>query len=730
MTERPMLDRLVDLAGIEPEYWDIWGNHHPVSADGKRRILAALGLPAESNTAIGKSLQKLEAEQWRRPLPPVVVIREGQPIAVPLVLPAAGAAPPVLRVTAEEGATHDIAVSLAELRPEARGLVDGAEYHRFTVPLGLALPTGYHEVRLAGSDQPASRLIVAPASCYLPAALSGDNRVWGLSTQLYALRRAGNWGIGDFTDLNELIDAAGRLGAAVVGVNPLHALFLDHPAKASPYSPASRLFLNPLYIDVEAVPEFADCREVQTAMPNWASEITTCWSSPWVDYERVASLKLQALSMLYGRFAQDARGRGAKSARAQAFKRFCAEGGEPLKRFALFQALAEYFRGEAWQDWPEAYRHPDSPTVQAFADRNAARVDFFRYLQWLCDEQLAAAAARSKAAGLAVGLYRDLAVGGARESADAWSDQDLLVQTAKVGCPPDPFNMLGQDWQIPPIHPLVLRERAYAPFVELVRANMRHAGALRIDHVMALLHLFWIPGDGTPAGGAYVKYPFEDLLGVLALESHRNQCVVVGEDLGTVPDGFRERMVTENILSYRVLYFEKGDDRYKAPQEFPESALACVTTHDLATLWGYWRGADLALKKQLALYPTPAAAEEEYAARVHDRYLLLKALQAENLLPRGRDPNNVDGAAMDAALAAALHAYLARSPSKILLVQLDDLTEEMEQINLPGTIDERPNWRRKLSKPVDALPTLPTMRALKPGLAGRMGGAQATKATA
>jgi 4-alpha-glucanotransferase len=322
---------------------------------------------------------------------------------------------------------------------------------------------------------------------------------------------------------------------------------------------------------------------------------------------------------------------------------------------------------------------------------------------------------------MAVGLYVDLAVGAAREGADAWGNPEVIVQQAKVGCPPDPFNMLGQDWAIPPLHPHLLRERAYQPFIAMLRANMRHAGALRIDHVMGLMHLFWIPADGTPAHGAYVQYPFEDLLALVALESQRAQCLVVGEDLGTVPDGFRERMAEANILSYRVLYFERAGDRYKRPGEYPALALACVSTHDLATLWGYWQGADIHLKQSLDQYPSAKAVEVEKGARVHDRYLLLKALAAEGLLPAGRDPDNVDGLPMDSRLAAALHTYLARSPAQILLVQIDDLMEEEEQINLPGTDTERPNWRRKLSKPVDVLPGMATTRTLEPALRLREG---------
>ena len=395
------------------------------------------------------------------------------------------------------------------------------------------------------------------------------------------------------------------------------------------------------------------------------------------------------------------------------------EEGEALRRYVIFEALSEEHGGSSWHQWPPAFRHPAAPAVAAFAEANAERIGFFEYLQWEADRQLGIAQARARELGLSVGIYRDLAVGASRDGADAWADQEVIVQQAKVGCPPDPFNMLGQDWGIPPLHPLMLRDSAYQPFITMLRANMRHAGALRIDHVMALMHLFWIPADGTPAGGAYVKYPFEDLLGVLALESQRNRCLVVGEDLGTVPAGFRERMAEANVLSYRVLYFEKDGDRFKRPDEYPALALACISTHDLATLVGFWQGTDLDLKRRLSLYPSAEAEQNERAARRHDRTLLLRALAAEGLLPNGIDPENPETTAMTPALMASLHGYLARSPARILLVQIDDLMQEMEQINLPGTVDERPNWRRRLSGSVAELPAAPVMQALRPALTDR-----------
>lgn len=728
MTNARGLDRLAELAGVESDYWDIWGNHHRVDDAAKANILAALGIAADSAADIAASLAQLEDAPWQRFLPPVVVAYENTPVEVSLCIPASRLSSPITGELIEEsGLRHEVIVQPDDAPLTDRRVVDGEERVLLSVVLPVDLPPGYHSLRLAETFDGSTQIIVAPQQAYLPPVLAEGGRVWGLAAQLYTLRRPGNWGVGDFTDLLAALDVSAAVGADVLGLNPLHALFPQQPHWASPYSPASRLFLNPIYIDVEAIPEFATCIEAQTLVRHNADLLDSWRSSPYVDYPQVTRFKLKVLYALYEWFRRPGKPEQGKpetrkserTLRHEDFNRFCAAEGEPLQRFALFNALAEAYPGLSWQQWPEGLRRPDSPQAQAFANEHANRVEFYMYVQWNAGSQLTAAHEKARADGMAIGLYADLAVGGARESADCWGNPEVMVQGAKIGCPPDPFNMLGQDWQIPPLHPLTLRERAYAPFIAILRANMRYAGALRIDHVMALLHLFWMPADGTPAGGAYVKYPFEEMLAVLTLESQRHRCLVVGEDLGTVPDGFRERMTEARILSYRVLYFEKAGDRYRRPSEYPANALACISTHDLATLWGYWDGVDIDLKEELGQYPHATAAEEERTARIHDRYLLLKALAAEGLLPAGRDPNNVDGMAMDAPLAAALHTYLARSPAQILLVQIDDLMQENEQINLPGTVDERPNWRRKLSKQVEELPSLATLAAMKPALEAR-----------
>ncbi|MBK8175188.1 MAG: 4-alpha-glucanotransferase [Rhodospirillales bacterium] len=719
MTNEANLGRLVHLAGVETDYWDIWGNHHLVGEDAQRSILAALGFPAQTRQETAQSIQWLEEREWRRPLPPVLVARVGEAISIPLSLPAARAEWPVaLEIIDESGAQYELIVRPGEQRAVDRRLIDGGEVLRYAVPLKQTLPLGYHTVRIAGQPTQQLRLIIAPNKCYLPEPIADGGVTWGISAQLYTLQRAENWGIGDFTDLYQLIDTAADLGAAVVGLNPLHILFLAHPEDASPYSPSSRLFLNPLYIDVEAVPGYASCAEAHAAVSAAAEELAALRERQDVAYRRIKALKIAVLEATYRHLRQADKATAAKLC-VDEFEAFCAEQGRALRLYALFEALSEAFDGTPWHSWPKAYQSADTSEVAEFARTHEERIGFFEYLQWLADRQLEHASKRALTRGLTVGIYRDLAVGASRDGADAWSDQQVIVQGAKVGCPPDPFNMLGQDWGIPPLHPFAMRDAGYAPFIAMLRANMRHAGGLRIDHVMGLMHLFWIPADGTPAGGAYVKYFFEEMLAVLALESQRNRCLVVGEDLGTVPEGFRERMAEANVLSYRVLYFEKDGDRFKQPCEYPGLALACVSTHDLATITGFWAGADVELKARLSLYPSDDARRGDAGGRRWDKTLLLRALASQSLLPNGIDPENPDGSSMTPTLIAALHAYLARSPARILLVQIDDLMEEIEQVNLPGTVDERPNWRRRLSHPSNALATMPVVQALRPALAER-----------
>ena len=699
------LQRLAELAGILPGYHDIWGKHHATSDATRRALLTAMGIACGSEAEVAASLRAWQEREWSRRLPPVQVESAGAPLRITLRLPASAEGQTLLwRLFLEDGGSH-----AGHLVPNDLELLDstqirGQAWHARALELPALAQTGYHrlEVAAAGEGESASMaLIICPARCHQPAAILGGNRVWGLSLQLYGVRSRRNWGMGDFGDLGHLIEWAATAGAGLVGVNPLHALFPHNPRHASPYSPSSRRFLNALYLDVEAVPEFAECAEARQAVaaPEFQAQLQALRGEPLVDYAAVAAAKSAILERLYRHF----RAHHGDDERGRAYRTWQARGGDDLARFALYHVLQEHLHAQdpglwGWPVWPQPWRDPASPEVAAFAAEHTERVAYFLYLQWLAETQLDAVAQRSRDLGLGVGLYRDLAVGVDLGGAETWSQQALYALEARIGSPPDDFNRFGPDWGLPPWVPQRLRDAAYAPYIAMLRANMRGAGALRLDHVMGLMRLYWVPPGMRGDQGAYVAYPLRDLLGILALESQRNRCLVVGEDLGTVPDAVRAAMHELGVLSYRLMYFERqeGGD-FLAPGRYPEEALVAAGTHDLPTLAGFWRGADLDLRARLGLFPDEEERSRQSVARGEDRARVLRALERENLLPEGLAPDPAGVPEMTPDLARALHRYLARTPAKIVLVQAEDMLGEPDQVNLPGTTEAHPNWQRKLS---------------------------------
>jgi (1->4)-alpha-D-glucan 1-alpha-D-glucosylmutase len=720
-----LLDRLCQRYGVLPAYQDIWGGVHPTSDAAKHALLAAMGVASDSDEAIARSLEEFEQRRWAQPLPPVRVVREAaRPHRIAVVLPASEArADWRWRVRRESGAEERGEFSPAALKAAGHGRHDGKAYTCWTLALDLALEPGYHRLFLERADGAAPLaqmpLIVAPATCYQPPAIQGDGRVWGFAAQLYGLRSEHNWGVGDFGDLRRMLDFCAEAGAGTVLLNPLHALFPDAPEHASPYSPSSRAWFNTLYLDVEAIADFAECAEARTLVhtPQFQARMRALRAAEQVDHRGAAEAKSQVLEPLYAHFRS--RHLARNSERARAFRAFQRVHGENLRAQALFEALQEHFRSQdgatwGWPVWPEPYRDPHSAEVKAFCDAHLERVEFFEYLQWQTAGQLAAVGTRSWELGLGVGLMLDLAVGVAEGGAATWRQRELHALAASTGAPPDEINRLGQDWGLPPWIPHRLTAAAYAPFIELLRANMRDAGALRLDHVMGLYRLFWVARGLPAAEGAYVAYPFDDLLGILALESQRNRCLVVGEDLGTVPDEVRDALAPMGVLSTRLLYFEREEDgRLKPPQAYPENAVAAVTTHDLPTLAGFWQGLDIDLRTELHLFPDDAVRNHQIVMRSEDRAQLLVALEGEGVLPPGSGLQPVAFPEMTAELAAAVYTYLARAPSKLLLLQMEDAFGVREQPNLPGTTEPTyPNWRLKLPLNLESWHASATLQGL------------------
>jgi malto-oligosyltrehalose trehalohydrolase/4-alpha-glucanotransferase len=702
-SETTALDQLADKMGIAPEFRDARGRTIRPSAETKRSLLAAMGVETASEAQARTALARLEQQEWLRPLAPVQVVRTGaDALAVDVTL-TAETRQVDWRLRLEDGGERAGRSDFARLELLAQRTVDGVAMQRRRLALEDGLPWGYHELTVSAGCLASCSLILTPGQCWLPEPLTRGRRLWGIAAQLYLLRSATDWGIGDFGDLRSLVALASAHGADVIGLNPLHAMFHDNPTHASPYSPASRLLVNILNIDVLAVPELLDCAETQDLIEadGFRSDLEACRAPHLIDYTKVARLKMRVLEALF-RVCQD----HADPTRRQAFESFRKELGITLERSCIFLALREHFaaREPAWADWhawPHAYHDPASPEVAQFASEHRERVDFLAWLQWVADEQLHAAAAGAAECGMAIGLYRDLAVGADRAGAETWANPAAVVSGAQVGAPPDIHNPAGQDWGLPPFHPRALRDEGYRSFIELLRANMRHSGGLRIDHVMGLQQLYWVPQGRTPAEGAYVRYPFADLLGILALESQRHRCLVVGEDLGTVPEGFRERMAEAKVLSYRVLYFEQdSNSAFLPPSAYPELAVAVVGSHDLPTLRGWWEGRDLNLKQSLGLFPGTDEATHQREARERDRKELLLALRREGLLPKDVEPDIPT-------LSRAAHRYLARSPAMLALAQIDDLTDEADPVNVPATSNEHPNWRRRLSMTLEGLAARP-----------------------
>ncbi len=551
--------------------------------------------------------------------------------------------------------------------PEVTGPVELVleEGAAFRVDGGLPpdLPLGYHALRPL-DDRPGRRLVVAPPRCHFPDGL----RAWGWLVQLYALRSRGSWGIGDLADLRQLAEwSAGALGAGAVLLNPLHAPLPLVPQEPSPYFPSSRRYRNPLYLRVEEVPGAA---EAGLDLPRLAAEGRALTADRRIDRDAVFRLKMAALDSLWARAAGDRAG----------LARYRAREGHGLTEFATFCALAER-HGAGWRRWPAEHRHPASPAIARFAAEQADRVAFHAWLQWLVDEQLARA-------GRALRLVTDLAIGFDGEGADAWAWQDVLAQGVTVGAPPDDFALEGQDWGLPPFVPHRLRAEGYGPFVETVRAGLRHAGGMRVDHVMGLFRLYWVPAGATARDGAYVRYPTDDLLAILALESERAGALVIGEDLGTVEPGVRERLLAERILSTRVLWFEPTP-----PAGYPALSLAAVTTHDLPTVRGVWTGSDLEEQQAAGLTPSTAATE---------------ALRA-----RLRELTGLEPGVAPAAVSLAVHRRLAEAPSAMIAATLEDALEVAERPNLPGTTaNRRANWSLALPEPLEAIQADPRPRAL------------------
>jgi 4-alpha-glucanotransferase len=628
--------------GIQPSYFDVFGREQKASPEVLLKLIEALG-PAPR----------------RDPLPPTVVAEQGRTYPLP--------APGTIRF--ENGGAAEVTA------------IPGS------------LPPGYHSLTLAGEE---SRLIVCPPKMY---ATPECRRIAGIAISLYGLRSRRNWGVGDVRDLEDFgAWAAEHAGAQFLALNPLHAIANRQPYNTSPYLPASTYYRNFLYLDVESVQQFAEApvqREFHSAAVQ--NELAALRDAPWVEYERVAALKLRFLRLCFRHFDW----------RTPAFQTFLSREGELLRQFALYSALDEHLRATIpgvwiWTQWPEEYQHPDSPACARFAEEHEPDLMFYCWLQWLLDTELDHAQQAMRAAGMSIGLYHDLALATDRFGCDLWSNRDHFIESCRVGAPPDDFAPEGQDWSFPPPNTARHLEDGYRLFVASIRNNARHGGALRIDHVMRLFRLYWIPEGHSAREGAYVHDRWRDLLGILALESHRQKVRIVGEDLGTVTQEMRDALTHWGVLGYRLLYFERNGEGFRAPEDYTPAAVASITTHDLPTLAGFWTGADIQARLEAGQLPNPADLERQTADRRQARQALLDALHDRGLLPSGTPRDAGAFAALTPDLRDACWEFLSSTPCELFVVNEEEITGETRQQNLPGTTIES-NWRRKMRFTVEEL---------------------------
>lgn len=610
----------------------------------------------------------------------------------------------------ENGKKDEYAVSGKAVAILDSKWIENIRYLKIGLEIRDIRDIGYYSLSVQGSCPELdisgqSKIIITPVSCYIPAQLGkpGTSRLWGLYLNLYSIRSSQNWGTGDFTDLKKITAWTAGLGGAFVGINPLHAIANRKPGGISPYSPISRLYRNFIYLAIEDIPEFNETCEI-TGRADPTRLLEEIRSSDLIDYEKIASLKNGILVELFDLFYEKLKDNSQCLERVEDFKKYVSEEGENLDSYAAYMAICESLKNPAegsqspaacfdsWQEWPAEYRNPSGKTVREFKEREEKRILFYKYVQWLADRQLGETAGLAGGLGMPVGLYNDLAIGSIGGGSDAWNYQDVIADRIDVGAPPDDFNLNGQNWGFPPIIPEGLKKTGYEFFIQTIRKNMKYSGALRIDHALGIFRLFWIPAGMPASQGAYLKYPHEDLLRIISLESVRNKTIVIAEDLGTIGENVRETLLRFKMLSYRLLYFERNypDPSFTRPEKYPDMALCSVTTHDLPTIHGYWAGRDIEVKNRLGMFPDGSFLHRQLSERERDKKLLLEALSSAGIT--GSEGHEGE---MTPELCLAIYEYLARTSCKLATVSLDDAIGTMDQQNMPGITDSYPSWMQK-----------------------------------
>ncbi len=688
-----LLYELAEKLGIATKFYDAGTLKKEYNIDEKiiKFFISKLGYNASNEAGIVDSLKKIEQQRWQYVLENVYVRDKN--------------APSFDVVVKENQADEDFILKLFDVQNNKEILPSydvvfqndsndlfPQKHNCYSVEIKTPLDVGYYKIELSvGANKYSSLLALAPEKCYEnPALLNG--KLWGFALQLYALKSKRNQGIGDFTDLAEFAKMCAQNGADIIGLNPLNVLMHDYPENASPYSSISRLFLNPIYIDIEAVEGF-----LPEDIKNFQTDFQLLRDSELIEYEKVYPLKIKILEKIFRRIQKDKTSKYYKQ-----FLEFCKEQGQELENLALFQTIYNEQKDYVWggcSAWSPQLQDAKSETVKSYLKNKKFMVEFFKFLQFEADRQLKNAFETAKSNGLKIGFYRDLPVGVGKDSEELWTNKEVFIEQAGAGAPPDAFFTTGQKWCLGAFNPIELKKQEYKPFRDILRANMRYAGAIRIDHVMSLMRLYVIPDDKE--AGTYIMYNFDDMLKIVAIESYLNKCVVVGESIGNVPDGFIEKIHEKNIYSLSVLWAERwqNTDWFKNPEDYPENAFSSVGTHDMTPLKMWWFGYEIELQRALNMIVNDEAKMNAYKLREQDRQKLLSALDYNNVWPKDnlRTGDFLYGENYPEGLTEATEIYVAKSKSKVFLAQLEDIFEVTELQNLPGTDrDKHPNWRRKL----------------------------------
>ncbi len=721
MSEEKTIDKLAASYGIESEFTDNRGRIHTTPIETKKKILNAMGIRVDS-AALAKEAWRSRLQQKRLPLAEPTIICSVSDLPEDLVFqvpaPAQQAVGVTLAVTDEQGVTDNLSYTQKDLSCSEDLSLAGTSCRRWHIPFPRLDSPGYYWFHLSVvfSDLQESQAIfvaVCPDKAFIPPALQGNKRAAGISLSLYGVRSERNWGVGDLGDLRDLVDwVAEDLCGGIIGINPLHATFNRAPFNISPYLPMSRFYRNFIYLDIAAIDDYADSSEARARMkmPETQQLLSELRASEKVQYERVAELKEAVLRQLFQTFLDNHWNRqGKKTDRRRQLEDYIRKEGRMLANFATFCALSASMHSKdpqiwTWFQWPSEYQRPDSKAVRKFRQTQWQEILFHKYVQWQLEKQLAQVQHYAETRGMCIGLYHDLALAIDRFGADFWAYQDSFIPELRLGAPPDAFSHEGQDWGCLPPDMERFRQNGYELFIREIQKNCSFAGALRIDHVMRLFRLYCIPADEPPKQGAYVSQPFEDLLGIVVLESVRNQVVIIGEDLGTVPPHVRKILNDRNIFSYRLLYFERDDqDNFIRPQDYPELALATVATHDLPTFAGFWSDTDIKIRKEAGIFQSQEAEADAIVERDKDKKKLLAVLDDLGLLCQSAKRDEKAYPEVTDELRSAVMGFVAMTSAKLFVLTQEDLLGAVDQQNLPGTTNEYPNWSLKMKYSVEEL---------------------------